>query len=99
MQGSPMSTKSERRQALWHAFTIRVSQLLTDPGRLSHVLTALGLDVQHSPGRGCFIGRCPLCGTAGTLYVRYTDTESSTYPVFWTCRNPRCKSKCRHSSV
>lgn len=80
-------------------FTRRVSELLTDPARLGRLLAELGIDARHHAKRGCFTGRCPSCRTAGSFYVRYADTETSTYPVFWTCRNRECKSEWRHSSV
>jgi hypothetical protein len=86
-------------QAERDRFTRQVSFILEDPVKLGNLLAALGLDMKHYPKRGCFIGRCPLCNTPGNLYVRYTDTETSTYPVFWTCRNEKCKSRSRHSSA
>ena len=80
-------------------FTHRVSELLTDPAKLGRLLADLGIDSRHHADQGCFIGRCPTCRTDGTLYIRYADTETSTFPVFWTCRNPECKAEWRHSSV
>src|SRR4051812_29598421 len=94
-----MDHKSEKDKARRDSFTLRVSAILEDPGRLGRLLAALDLNVRHFPRRGCFIGTCPQCGKSDSLYVRYTDTESSTSPIFWTCRNEECKSKWRHSSV
>src|SRR4051794_29920752 len=89
-----LQVQAERDQ-----FTRRVSFILEDPVKLDNLIAALGLVVKHYPKRGCFIGQCPLCKTPSNLYVRYTDTENTPFPVFGPCRNKECKSKRRHSSA